>query len=245
MDLLGQRHRRHQRHSSVCADHARAGEEGHVINTSSGNGGIASLPTTPVYASSKAAVTSLTEVLHFQFLMDDAKLHAHVLFPGPHLVNTNILNSDRVRPDAFRIEGQAPGDLRRHEGTRRKRGRGVQAHRAGRGRRHGDRRHSRRPLLDSLEAWKERRALADAHPEHSRAREPRADAVMKALLETQRAAFVAEGFVSAETRLDRLERALCILHDNQTAIADALDQDFGNRSRHQTLMSTSTARWRA
>jgi len=85
-----------------------AGEEGHVINTSSGNGGIASLPTTPVYASSKAAVTSLTEVLRFQFLMDDAKLQAHVLFPGPNLVNTNILNSDRVRPDVFRIEGQAP-----------------------------------------------------------------------------------------------------------------------------------------
>jgi NAD(P)-dependent dehydrogenase (short-subunit alcohol dehydrogenase family) len=84
------------------------GEEGHVINTSSGNGGIASLPTTPVYASSKAAVTSLTEVLHFQFLMDQAKLRAHVLFPGPHLVNTNILNSDRVRPEEFRIEGQAP-----------------------------------------------------------------------------------------------------------------------------------------
>ena len=84
------------------------GEEGHVINTSSGNGGIASLPTTPVYASSKAAVTSLTEVLHFQFLMDGAKLQAHVLFPGPYLVNTNILNSDRVRPEAFRIEGQAP-----------------------------------------------------------------------------------------------------------------------------------------
>lgn len=84
------------------------GEEGHVINTSSANGGIASLPTTPVYASSKAAVTSLTEVLHFQFLLEGAKLRAHLLFPGPHLVNTNILNSDRVRPDAFRIEGQAP-----------------------------------------------------------------------------------------------------------------------------------------
>ena len=84
------------------------GEEGHVINTSSGNGGIASLPTTPIYASSKAAVTSLTEVLHFQFLMEGVKLQAHLLFPGPHLVNTNILNSDRVRPDAFRIEGQAP-----------------------------------------------------------------------------------------------------------------------------------------
>lgn len=84
------------------------GEEGHVINTSSGNGGITSLPTTPVYASSKAAVTSLTEVLHYQFLMDGAKLQAHVLFPGPNLVNTNILNSDRSRPDAFRSEGQEP-----------------------------------------------------------------------------------------------------------------------------------------
>jgi NAD(P)-dependent dehydrogenase (short-subunit alcohol dehydrogenase family) len=84
------------------------GEEGHVINTSSGNGGIASLPTTPVYASSKAAVTSLTEVLRFQFLMEEAKLKAHVLFPGPYLVNTNILNSDRVRPEEFRIEGRGP-----------------------------------------------------------------------------------------------------------------------------------------
>ena len=46
---------------------------------------------------------------------------------------------------------------------------------------------------------------------------------MQALLERQRAAFVAEGSVSAETRLDRLERALCILHDNQNEIADTID----------------------
>lgn len=84
------------------------GEEGHVVNTSSGNGGIASLPTTPIYASSKAAVTSLTEVLHYQLRMEKTKLQAHVLFPGPHLVNTNILNSDRVRTDEYRVEGQAP-----------------------------------------------------------------------------------------------------------------------------------------
>jgi coniferyl-aldehyde dehydrogenase len=60
---------------------------------------------------------------------------------------------------------------------------------------------------------------------------------MQALLEKQRAAFVAEGLVSAETRIDRLERALCVLHDNQNEIADAIDEDFGNRSRHQSLMS--------
>ena len=59
---------------------------------------------------------------------------------------------------------------------------------------------------------------------------------MKALLQKQRDAFVAEGFVSAEARVDRLDRAISLLHDNRDAIADALDQDFGNRSRHQTLM---------
>jgi NAD(P)-dependent dehydrogenase (short-subunit alcohol dehydrogenase family) len=86
------------------------GEEGHVVNTTSGNGGLFSLPTTPVYASSKAAVTSLTEVLHSQFLMDKAKLQAHLLYPGPNLVNTNILNSDQNRPEAFKKTGEAaPG----------------------------------------------------------------------------------------------------------------------------------------
>lgn len=74
------------------------GEPGHVVNTSSGNGGLTSMPTTPVYAASKAAVTSMSEVLHCQFLMEGAALQAHVLFPGPHLVNTNILSSMRNRP---------------------------------------------------------------------------------------------------------------------------------------------------
>lgn len=59
---------------------------------------------------------------------------------------------------------------------------------------------------------------------------------MRALLQKQRDAFIAEGLVSAETRVDRLSRAISLVHDNRETIADALDQDFGNRSRHQTLM---------
>ncbi|MFK8020945.1 MAG: SDR family NAD(P)-dependent oxidoreductase [Pseudomonadales bacterium] len=82
------------------------GEKGHVVNTSSGNGGLTSMPTTPIYASTKAAVTSLTEVLHYQFLMDDAALQAHLLFPGPHLVNTNILSSMRNRPEELRDDNE-------------------------------------------------------------------------------------------------------------------------------------------
>lgn len=77
------------------------GEEGYVVNTSSGNGGLTSLPTTPIYASSKAALTSLTEVLHYQFLQENCRLKAAVMFPGPHLVNTNILNSAPSRPERF------------------------------------------------------------------------------------------------------------------------------------------------
>lgn len=82
------------------------GEAGHVVNTSSGNGGLVSMPTTPIYAATKAAVTSMTEVLHYQFLMDKAALQAHVLFPGPHLVNTNILSSMRNRPDHLRDDNE-------------------------------------------------------------------------------------------------------------------------------------------
>lgn len=82
------------------------GEKGHVVNTSSGNGGLTSMPTTPIYASTKAAVTSLSEVLHYQFLMEGAALQAHVLFPGPHIVDTNILSSMRNRPDELRDDNE-------------------------------------------------------------------------------------------------------------------------------------------
>lgn len=74
------------------------GEEGVVINTSSTNGGLRSLPNTPIYAATKAAVTSISEVLHQQLLREGGKLRAAVLFPGPHTVNTGILASGEVRP---------------------------------------------------------------------------------------------------------------------------------------------------
>ncbi|OCC25585.1 SDR family oxidoreductase [Croceicoccus estronivorus] len=78
-----------------------SGEEGVVINTSSSNGGLRSLPNTPIYAASKAAVTSISEVLHQQFLREGDRLRAAVLFPGPHVVNTSILASKRNRPDEY------------------------------------------------------------------------------------------------------------------------------------------------
>ena len=60
---------------------------------------------------------------------------------------------------------------------------------------------------------------------------------MHGVLESQRAAFLAEGKVDAETRIDRLDRTRRMIGENQDAIIDACSRDFGNRSRHQSRMS--------
>jgi len=85
------------------------GEEGVVINTSSTNGGLRSLPNTPIYAATKAAVTSISEVLYQQLVREGGKLRAAILFPGPHTVNTGILASRLVRPSEYaNAEPEAP-----------------------------------------------------------------------------------------------------------------------------------------
>ena len=55
-------------------------------------------------------------------------------------------------------------------------------------------------------------------------------AEMKATLDRQRAALLADGPPSAEIRMDRLNRCIALLVDHQDEIADALNKDFGNRS---------------
>ncbi len=75
-----------------------AGQHGHVVNTSSGNGGVAPLPGTPQYAVTKAAVVTLTECLYAQLLESGAPIGASVLFPGPNMLRTGIFTSWRNRP---------------------------------------------------------------------------------------------------------------------------------------------------
>jgi len=74
-------------------------DEGHVVNTSSGNGGISPLASTPQYAATKAAVVTMTECLYGQ--LDGTKVSASVLFPGPHMLRTGLFESWRSRPDRF------------------------------------------------------------------------------------------------------------------------------------------------
>ncbi len=76
-------------------------EQGHggvVINTSSGNGGVAPLASTPIYAMTKAAVTCITECLHAHLREVQAPLSAAVLYPGPHMLRTGLWTSWRNRP---------------------------------------------------------------------------------------------------------------------------------------------------
>ena len=75
------------------------GEEGHVVNTASGNGGISPLPGTPQYAVTKAAVVTLTECLYGQLEKEsEGRVRASVLFPGPHMLRTGLFESWRNRP---------------------------------------------------------------------------------------------------------------------------------------------------
>jgi NAD(P)-dependent dehydrogenase (short-subunit alcohol dehydrogenase family) len=78
-----------------------AGGPGHVVNTSSGDGGIAPLPTASVYAVTKAAVVTMTESLYAHLRAEGAAVGASVLFPGPHMLRTGLWESHRNRPERY------------------------------------------------------------------------------------------------------------------------------------------------
>ncbi|MEN2785216.1 coniferyl aldehyde dehydrogenase [Sphingomonas qilianensis] len=60
---------------------------------------------------------------------------------------------------------------------------------------------------------------------------------LAAMLAVQREAFMAELPVPLDTRKDRLKRAAALLSDNTELFCDALSEDFGHRSREQSLLT--------
>ncbi len=80
------------------------GEPGHVINTSSGDGGISPLPYQSVYASSKAAVSCISECLAAQLESEGTALRASIFYPSGGLLDTGIWTTDRNRPSALARE---------------------------------------------------------------------------------------------------------------------------------------------
>jgi NAD(P)-dependent dehydrogenase (short-subunit alcohol dehydrogenase family) len=85
-----------------------SGEEGFVMNTSSGDGGISALAEQSVYASSKAAVSTLTECLGAQLLAADTRVRAGIFYPSGGLLKTGIWTTRRNRPTALAREKAPP-----------------------------------------------------------------------------------------------------------------------------------------
>jgi NAD(P)-dependent dehydrogenase (short-subunit alcohol dehydrogenase family) len=96
----------------------RQGDPGHVVNTSSGNGGISPLPGTPIYAASKSAVTVISECLYGQLAAASDKVKVSVLYPGPNWMRTGIWSSERNRPAQLAQARPASGPRPTFEGLR-------------------------------------------------------------------------------------------------------------------------------
>ncbi len=77
------------------------GTEGHIVNTSSGNGGIAPMGDAAIYAMTKSAVTTLTELLYYQLKSGGTQLSCSVLFPGPNWLRTQLWDAWKTRPPEY------------------------------------------------------------------------------------------------------------------------------------------------
>jgi NAD(P)-dependent dehydrogenase (short-subunit alcohol dehydrogenase family) len=91
------------------------GEDGHVVNTTSGNGGFTPLINSAVYATTKAAVTTITECLWGQLQEVGARIGASLLYPStrsPGMLNTGIWRPGANRPDRYDRPGAAPREGR-------------------------------------------------------------------------------------------------------------------------------------
>jgi NAD(P)-dependent dehydrogenase (short-subunit alcohol dehydrogenase family) len=84
-----------------------SGEEGCVVNTSSGDGGISPLAGQSVYASSKAAVSILTVCLAAQLLATSTKLRAAIFYPSGGLLRTGIWTKAQP-PAEWRASRRSP-----------------------------------------------------------------------------------------------------------------------------------------
>lgn len=85
------------------------GLPGQVVNTSSGDGGFAPVPTASVYAASKAAVSCFTESLHHNLVSEGTLLRASVFYPSGGLLRTGLFTAARNRPDHLQRVGEGTG----------------------------------------------------------------------------------------------------------------------------------------
>src|SRR5688572_9209879 len=89
--------------------------EGHVVNTTSGNGGFTPIVNSAVYATTKAAVVTITECLWGQLRAAGSEVSASLLYPStrtPGVLNTGIWKAGANRPDRYERPGAPPKEGR-------------------------------------------------------------------------------------------------------------------------------------
>jgi short-subunit dehydrogenase len=62
------------------------------------------MPSSAIYATTKAAVTTHTEVLYGQLRSVEAPIGVSVLYPGPKVLRTGLLESSKRRPAQWQDE---------------------------------------------------------------------------------------------------------------------------------------------
>ncbi len=85
--------------------HLVAQDEGHVVNTSSGNGAYYPISSSDIYPVTKSAVTTLTECLWGQLRETGSNVSASILLPSsptPGVLATGIWRAGANRPDRYR-----------------------------------------------------------------------------------------------------------------------------------------------
>jgi NADP-dependent 3-hydroxy acid dehydrogenase YdfG len=78
--------------------------EGHVVNTSSGNGGFTPMVNSAIYPVTKAAVTCISECLWGQLQQIDSNVSVSILYPSsktPGVLATGIWNAGANRPERY------------------------------------------------------------------------------------------------------------------------------------------------
>ena len=89
------------------------------MNTTSSNGGFTPLINSAVYATTKAAVTTITECLWGQLREIGAKVSASLLYPStfsPGMLNTGIWRPGANRPERYDRPGAPPQRRARRAG---------------------------------------------------------------------------------------------------------------------------------
>jgi NAD(P)-dependent dehydrogenase (short-subunit alcohol dehydrogenase family) len=87
-------------------------EPGVVVNTSSGDGGIAPVPYASVYAASKSAISCFTEALAHQLIDNGTNVRAAVFYPSGGLLDTGLWTAQRNRPaELAREREHTPGPV--------------------------------------------------------------------------------------------------------------------------------------